>query len=94
MIAIVQNLKRLAADAWAIGKLQMSVAYNSPLSGQRLTHERCGVADGEDVAISVMESFFRAAKNGRFPDLNDRDGIWRLLSTMTRRKVIDLIRKN
>ena len=64
------------------------------LAGQRMTNERNGLADGEDVAISAMESFFRAARKGRFPDLKDKDGIWRLLSTMTRRKVIDLIRKN
>ena len=41
-----------------------------------------------------MESFLRAARKGRFPDLKDNDGIWCLLATMTRRKVIDLIRKN
>lgn len=64
------------------------------LAGQRLAYECNRRADGEDVAISAMESFFRAARNGRFPDLNDKDGIWRLLATMTRRKVIDLIRKN
>ena len=38
------------------------------LAGQRLTNERNGLADGEDVAISAMESFFRAARKGRFPD--------------------------
>ena len=64
------------------------------LAGQRLANERNGLADGEDVAISAMESFFRAARKGRFPDLKDKDGIWRLLATMTRRKVIDLVRKN
>ncbi|MFV1968110.1 MAG: ECF-type sigma factor [Pirellulaceae bacterium] len=64
------------------------------LAGRRLEGQRKQVADEEDVAISVMESFFRAARAGRFPDLQDRDGIWRLLARMTSRKVIDLIRKN
>ncbi len=47
------------------------------------------VADEEDVAVSVFESFCRAAKKGRFPDLADRDTLWRLLVKMTSRKVID-----
>ena len=47
------------------------------------------VADEEDVAVSVFESFCRAAEKGRFPDLADRDTLWRLLVKMTSRKVID-----
>jgi RNA polymerase sigma factor (sigma-70 family) len=64
------------------------------LAGRKLAGQRRQVADEEDVAISVMESFFRAARAGRFPDLKDADGIWRLLASMTSRKAIDLIRKN
>lgn len=62
-------------------------------AGRKLCEKGVRIADGEDVAISVFESFFRAAKNGRFPDLHDEQGLWRLLSTMTRRKVVDWIRK-
>jgi RNA polymerase sigma factor (sigma-70 family) len=51
------------------------------------------MADEEDVALSVMKSFFEAARAGRFPELHDSDGIWRLLCCMTRRKVIDYIRR-
>jgi DNA-directed RNA polymerase specialized sigma24 family protein len=36
-----------------------------------------------------MDSFFEAARNGRFPDLSDRQGLWRLLFQMTVRKAID-----
>ncbi len=50
------------------------------------------VTDEEDVAASVMESLFRAAEKGRFPDLADRDDLWRLLLRMTARKVVDLRR--
>jgi DNA-directed RNA polymerase specialized sigma24 family protein len=49
--------------------------------------------DEEDVALSVFDSFCRAAKKGRFPDLNDRRSLWRLLSCMTHHKVVDLIRR-
>ena len=51
------------------------------------------VADEEDIAASVMESLFRAAQKGRFPDLADRHDLWRLLLQMTARKVVDLKRR-
>ena len=43
-------------------------------------------ADGEDVALSAFDSFCRRAERGRFPDLNDRDGLWRLLVCIAWRK--------
>jgi len=64
------------------------------LAGRRLQGQRQRVADEEDVAISVMASFFRAARADRFPNLKDKDGIWRLLARMTHRKVIDQVRRN
>ena len=39
--------------------------------------------------LSVFNSFYDAAQDGRFPDLADRDDLWRLLMTMAARKVID-----
>jgi DNA-directed RNA polymerase specialized sigma24 family protein len=45
-----------------------------------------GPADEEDVAPSAFDSFCRAAAAGRFPRLHDRDGLWRLLVTLTLRK--------
>lgn len=43
-------------------------------------------ADGEDVALSVLDSFFEGVAAGRFPDLGNRDDLWRLLVTITARK--------
>lgn len=40
-----------------------------------------------------MESLFRAAQQGRFPNLADRHELWRLLLRMTARKVVDLKRR-
>lgn len=48
-----------------------------------------GVSDEEDIVVSVFESFYRAAEQGRFPELSDRDDLWRLLLKMSARKVID-----
>ena len=56
---------------------------------QNLRGQNRGVSDEEDIVLSVFESFYRAAKQGRFPDLTDRDDLWRLLLTMSARKVID-----
>jgi DNA-directed RNA polymerase specialized sigma24 family protein len=43
-------------------------------------------ADGEDVALSVFDSFFKGVAAGRFPDLGNRDDLWRLLVTIAARK--------
>ena len=43
-------------------------------------------ADEEDVALSAFDTFCRNAEQGRFPQLMDRDGLWRLLVVLTARK--------
>jgi DNA-directed RNA polymerase specialized sigma24 family protein len=48
-------------------------------------------ADEEDVALSAFDSFCRAAEQGRFPRLNDRDDLWQLLIVLTDRKAHDLV---
>ena len=48
--------------------------------------------EAEDVALDAFHSFYKAAERGRFPDLADRDELWRLLFRMTARKAVDLVR--
>jgi DNA-directed RNA polymerase specialized sigma24 family protein len=48
------------------------------------------IADEEDVALSAFESFRQGAAQARFPQLNDRDDLWRLLVTITARKAYKL----
>lgn len=50
------------------------------------------VADEEDIALSAFDSFCRHAENGRFPQLFDRDSLWRILVVMTTRKAAHLVR--
>jgi DNA-directed RNA polymerase specialized sigma24 family protein len=50
------------------------------------------VADEEDIALSAFDSFCRGAEQGRFPRLEDRDDLWRLLLTITARKAGHQIR--
>jgi DNA-directed RNA polymerase specialized sigma24 family protein len=57
----------------------------------KLRGSRRRVADEEDVALSVMDSFCRAAARGRFPQLKDRSNLWALLVILTARKAADQI---
>jgi DNA-directed RNA polymerase specialized sigma24 family protein len=64
----------------------------------RLAHARLrdtprGAADEEDVALSAFHSLCNGAAAGRFPQLEGRDDLWRLLATITARKAVDQIRR-
>ena len=59
------------------------------LARKRLSGAPQQMADAEDVAASAIKSFWKAAEQGRFPDLLDRNGLGRLLFKMTARKVVD-----
>ena len=48
--------------------------------------------DAEDVALSAFASFWRNAGRGRFPQLADRESLWRLLVTLTARKAARQVR--
>jgi RNA polymerase sigma factor (sigma-70 family) len=48
-----------------------------------------GMTDEEDIVVSVFESFYRAAEQGRFPEMSQREDLWRLLLVMSARKIID-----
>jgi RNA polymerase sigma factor (sigma-70 family) len=61
------------------------------LARKRLAGARRREADEEDVALSAFDSFWRGAREGRFPDLADRDDLWRLLVVITARKAADLL---
>jgi DNA-directed RNA polymerase specialized sigma24 family protein len=49
-------------------------------------------ADEEDVALSAFDSFFRGVERGRYPQLEDRNSLWKLLVTITARKALHLVR--
>jgi RNA polymerase sigma factor (sigma-70 family) len=63
------------------------------LARKRLVGARKRSADESDVMQSVWDSFFRAAEQGRFPRLTDRNDLWRLLVVITARKAIDLVKR-
>ena len=59
----------------------------------RATHRGGADADEEDAALSAFDNFCRGVAQGRFPQLADRDDLWRLLVTITTRKVVDHVRR-
>jgi len=63
------------------------------LARRNLRAGRCREADEEDVAVNAMHSFFRGAGEGRFPVLNDRDDLWKILVTITIRKASAQLRR-
>ncbi len=50
--------------------------------------------DGEEsAALSAIESVCQGAKQGRFPQLSDREDLWQILVVVTARKVCDQIQR-
>jgi DNA-directed RNA polymerase specialized sigma24 family protein len=57
--------------------------------GRLRSARRAGtIEDEEDAALSAFDSFCRGATQGRFPQLADRDDLWRLLVVITVRKAL------
>lgn len=51
-----------------------------------------GMADEEDVAVSVFRSICQGGEEGRFHDLQNRDELWWLLLALTRQKASTYVR--
>ncbi|MCA9035972.1 MAG: hypothetical protein KDA91_12630 [Planctomycetaceae bacterium] len=59
------------------------------LTRQRLRHTSRAMSDEEDIVISAMKSFCIGLRNGRFEQLTGRESLWRVLLTITLRKIAD-----
>jgi len=64
----------------------------------RLAHDHLAARvrrtiDPEDVALSAFANFCRGVAEGRFPRLDDRHDLWRLLFTLTVRQGADQARR-
>ncbi|HLJ98189.1 MAG TPA: ECF-type sigma factor [Gemmataceae bacterium] len=62
------------------------------LARTKLRGDLRAIADEEDVALSAFDSFCRNAERGCFPQLADRDGLWRLLMVLTACKAAHVAR--
>jgi len=59
----------------------------------RASRRAGAVADEEDAALSAFHSFCQSAAGGRFPQLADRDDLWRLLVVITVRKTLGQLKR-
>ncbi len=50
--------------------------------------------DEEDAALSAFDSFCRGAARGRYPQIADRDDLWRLLVVITVRKALNQVERH
>lgn len=60
------------------------------LARSRLRRSAKRVVDEEDVALGVMDSFFRGLREQKF-ELSDREQLWKLLVVITTRQAIEQI---
>jgi DNA-directed RNA polymerase specialized sigma24 family protein len=62
------------------------------LARKKLQDKPRRAADEEDVALSAFASFCRRAEQGHFPQIQDRDNLWRLLFVLTVRKALNRVK--
>ena len=63
------------------------------LARRKLAAGRRRAADEEDVVLSAFNSFCQGVAAGRFPRLDDREDLWKVLFTLTARKAAAQIRR-
>jgi DNA-directed RNA polymerase specialized sigma24 family protein len=63
------------------------------LARHKLQGARRGAADEEDVALSAFDSFCAGIEAGRFPHLDDRHNLWRVLVVLTVRKAFQVVQR-
>ena len=59
------------------------------LARARLRDAPRAATDEEDIALSAFHCLCRGAAGGRFPQLADRENLWRLLATIAAQKAVD-----
>jgi DNA-directed RNA polymerase specialized sigma24 family protein len=52
------------------------------------------IADDEGAVISAFRSFFSGVQKKQFPQLNDREDLWKVLATITVRKAVSQMRRH
>jgi DNA-directed RNA polymerase specialized sigma24 family protein len=62
------------------------------MAGAKLPRSVRREFDEEDVALSAFHSLCTGVKDGRFPQLDDRDNLWSLLVVITARKAMRRLR--
>jgi RNA polymerase sigma factor (sigma-70 family) len=63
------------------------------LARKRLPRSLRGEVDGEHVASSALGALISGIREGRFPEVGDREDLWALLACMTVRRAINEIKR-
>ena len=58
------------------------------LTQRKMVSMRRRVANEEDVALSALKSFILGAQQGKYPKLDDKLDLWKLLVVITVRKIV------
>jgi DNA-directed RNA polymerase specialized sigma24 family protein len=61
------------------------------LASARLRDRPRAFEDEEDAALNAFDSLCRGTGEGRFPQLDDREDLWRVMVTITARKAADQV---
>jgi RNA polymerase sigma factor (sigma-70 family) len=86
---------RQLRDGDTVGAQKLWEAYYRKLislARRKLEGRARLVGDEEDVTLSAFKSFCRGVQEGRYPQLNDRNDLWRMLVRMTLNKAAHLVR--
>jgi hypothetical protein len=55
----------------------------------RQKRDDVALSDEDDIALSAFRSFYEGVKEGRYPELDDRDNLWRVLVHIAACKIVD-----
>ena len=91
-----QILKNLTeGDDQAVAQIfEQSMARLQRMIAKRIPNDLRRHTDEEDVALSVMNSFFCGVRQGdRFQKLDDQNDLWQILGMLTRQKLAKHIRR-
>lgn len=85
----IERLKEGSASVAEQGLWDRYFTRLAALARRKLADLPPHVRDEEDLALTVLSTFFLRAKSGCFPQLHDRTDLWQLLAKITVRKAID-----
>jgi RNA polymerase sigma factor (sigma-70 family) len=95
--SVTHWLNQLASEEDSVAERELFDWYFDKLvevARQKLHKASRTVEDEEDLALSTMDSFFRRAADGQFPNLSHRHELWSLLVTIVARKAVNRFRKD
>lgn len=64
------------------------------LARRHFVGRRGRVANEDDVVAEVFTDFLHGVRDGRFPQLSNRNDLWQLLVLLTERKAVDQLRRH